>query len=248
MRSVKYFLKFGEAEHLQEFVSGNLYCSNANIFHGIETNEKIKGQGDNLEASSKIVTHGITVMDQNTQKVITHSNNATGLVRYGPALKMPVFCLFSVFSDDCIETDAGHTFKLQEETKKVIIQHFPKADSVVLIPNPDRFLSDISDSINFQIHHGLVHYFNIDRPVQDMEYLNYLTQDSPPIKIGNTKTYQFYYQYAYRSLFCKDVFFADEQEYRIVLPTEQITKGTAYPVNFSTKYEVQDLQAFLSCH
>lgn len=49
MGEIKYLLKFGKREHLESLVQGNIYCSNAVTFWGIEDKLKIKGQGDILE-------------------------------------------------------------------------------------------------------------------------------------------------------------------------------------------------------
>lgn len=54
MGHIKFLLKFGEESHLKEFAKGSLYCSNAETFWGIEDKQKIKGQGDILEAGSRI--------------------------------------------------------------------------------------------------------------------------------------------------------------------------------------------------
>ena len=40
MTDIKYLLKFGKREHLQDLTDGNLYCSNATTFWGIE--DKLK--------------------------------------------------------------------------------------------------------------------------------------------------------------------------------------------------------------
>lgn len=78
----------------------------------------------------------------------------------------------------------------------------------------------------------------------DMEYMRYLVQDVPPVKSDRETRYTFYADYAYRILFCKDIFFEKEQEYRIVLPDETIENGKSYPVDFSTEYEICDLNYF----
>ena len=54
----------------------------------------------------------------------------------------------------------------------------------------------------------------------------------------------FYADYAFRVLFCKDVFFEQEQEYRIVLPNEKIEVGKSCPVQLSADYEIYDLNTF----
>lgn len=69
-------------------------------------------------------------------------------------------------------------------------------------------------------------------------------QDVPPVKCDKGTRYTFYEDYAFRVLFCKDVFFEKEQEYRIVLPNEVIEGGKSYLVKFSDKYEIYDFPFF----
>jgi len=78
----------------------------------------------------------------------------------------------------------------------------------------------------------------------DMEYMKYLMQDASPEKVDGGIRYTFYADYAFRVLFCKDVFFEQEQEYRIVLPNETIEAGKSYPVRLSKDYEIIDLHTF----
>ena len=59
MADIKYLLKFGKREHLESLVSGNIYCSNAITFWGIEDKLKIKGQGDILEAGTRVCLKNI---------------------------------------------------------------------------------------------------------------------------------------------------------------------------------------------
>ena len=96
MTDIKYLLKFGKREHLQDLTDGNLYCSNATTFWGIEDKLKIKGQGDILEASSRMFAQKMTMHNPETNEVIGEFGQSNGLVRIGPAEKMPVFCLFAV--------------------------------------------------------------------------------------------------------------------------------------------------------
>lgn len=78
----------------------------------------------------------------------------------------------------------------------------------------------------------------------DMEYMKYLVQDTlPKVEKGKT-TYSFMAEYAYRVLFCKDIFFKREQEYRIVLPEETIYEGTKYPVKIQENISIQPLDDF----
>lgn len=75
--------------------------------------------------------------------------------------------------------------------------------------------------------------------------IKYVTQDTPPQKKGKYKTiYVFKVDYVYRVLFCKNVFFADEQEYRILLPTGKIESGTKYPFSTNVEIKVKNIKKF----
>ena len=63
MSDIRFLLKFGEKKHMENLVAGNLYCSNAQTFWGIEDNMKIRGQGDVLEASTVVYAQSMTMCD-----------------------------------------------------------------------------------------------------------------------------------------------------------------------------------------
>lgn len=253
--NLRFFLKFGEKKHIEEFASGILYCSNAVTFWGIEDKLKIKGQGDILEAGVKTFSQRMTMQDYETGKIAVINVPVNAIAHIEPAKHIPVFCLFAVFDDNCeITPDGSPRIKLSAETKATIREHFPKADSVAVISNPMQFVEDVEKSIGHRTEHECVHYFHIekglkieksDQTAMDMEYMKYLMQDTPPkVEKGKT-TYSFAAKYAYRVLFCKDVFFEREQEYRFVLPEEIIHSGTKYPVKIQENIPVYPIDQFL---
>ena len=253
MDEIKYLLKFGKREHLESLVKGNIYCSNAVTFWGIEDKLKIKGQGDILEAGTRMFAQKMIIQHPDTKEVIAECGKANGLVRIEPAEKMPVFCMFAVYEDNCKVDDVGNLIiNLSDDKKKTIREHFPNADAVVIIPNPEVFIEDVKRSIGTEIKTEKVNYFHIDKGYEttdgeiamDMEYMKYLMQDASPEKVDGGTRYTFYADYAFRVLFCKDVFFEQEQEYRIVLPNETIEAGKSYPVQLSKDYEIIDLDIF----
>lgn len=113
-------------------------------------------------------------------------------------------------------------------------------------------MSDVENSIGREIKHGEVQYFYIDeglptddgRRAIDMQYMKYLVQDVPPVVENRKTTYRFLDKHVYRSLLCKDVFFRDEQEYRIILLNDEIITGTSFPVRYSHNIRVMDLDNF----
>lgn len=67
--SLRFLLKFGEKDHIEEFASGILYCSNAVTFWGIEDKLKIKGQGDILEAGVKTFAQRMAMQENETGEI-----------------------------------------------------------------------------------------------------------------------------------------------------------------------------------
>lgn len=256
---IKYLLKFGEKTHIEAFSKGVLYCSNAETFWGIEEKQKLRGQGDILEAGSKFFANKMQIQSHDTGCSSFINGRSDLLIRYEPAKYIPVFCMFSVNEADCELDENGHwAINLSAHKQNVIRKHFPKADAVAIIRDPELFLDNVSKSIGHEIKHGIVHYFQIDdgiksenggSPAIDMDYLMYLTQDIPPIIDQKKRTTQYFFgsDFAFRALFCKDVFFKDEQEYRIVLPNERITKGTSYTFFHNEKIDVVPIGELIGC-
>lgn len=255
MDGINFLLKFGEQDHIKEFAEGSLYCSDAVTFWGIEDELKLREQGDILEAGSRMFAQRMMITEHGTNNTTVIDKKSNGLVHIEPAEHMPVFCMFAVGEKDFSVDGKGNLIiDLSEKVKQTIREHFPKADTVGIIKDPDAFIQDIVDTIGCEVKHEKVHYFYIDKGLpanggkdtaMDMEYMMYLTKDNPPAVENGLKKYSFLADYAYRVLFCKDVFFEDEQEYRIVLPKETISCGTRYPVHIKQKVEIMSLDDFL---
>lgn len=135
-----------------------------------------------------------------TKEVIAEFRKANDLMRVELAEKMQVFCMFAVYEEDCKVDEHGNTFiNLSSNEKKTIREHFPNADAVAVILNPEAFIEDISKSIGTDIKAGKVKYFHIDkgygikdgRTAMDMEYMKYLMQDAAPEKVDCGTRYVF---------------------------------------------------------
>lgn len=68
MSQLKFLLKFGKNLHIEGFIKESLFCSNAETFWGIEKDKKIKGQGDILEAGSRMFTQRMIMQEHRTDK------------------------------------------------------------------------------------------------------------------------------------------------------------------------------------
>lgn len=253
MDEIKLFLKFGEREYLEDLQNGNLYFSNAQTFRYYEEKLFIKGQGDRLEGGSMIAANNVTMIDNTTHELIFTGIKSNMFVHYEPANLLPVFCIFTCFEKDCVTDENGElVVNLSDELKDNILSHFPKADTVAIVHNPQQFISDIQTTIGFKCKAGLVNYFHLmgfeseHGTANDLSYFKYLAQDVPPKKEGKQTVYSFNADYVYRSLLCKDVFFSKEQEYRFILPRTKIANAKVFSVRLQQKIELQDLNTFFA--
>jgi len=253
MSEIKFFLKFGERQYLESLQQGNLFFSNAQTFRYYEEQLFIKGQGDRLEGGSMIAANNMSMIDNDTNEPVFTGIKGNMFVHYEPANLLPVFCIFSCFEKDCVKNDDGTlSIKLSDEIKQNIITHFPKADTVAIIKEPELFIEDVHSTIGSECKSGLVNYFHLmgfnseQGTANDLSYFKYLTQDVPPKKEDGKTIYSFNAKYVYRSLLCKDVFFDKEQEYRFILPEINIIKPQEFPVKLQSKIELQNLATFFS--
>lgn len=67
-----------------------------------------------------------------TKEVIAEYGKSNGLVRVEPAEKMPLFCMFAAYDEECkIYNDGTVCINLSDDKKQTIRDHFPNADAVV---------------------------------------------------------------------------------------------------------------------
>lgn len=250
MDQIKFLLKFGERKYLERLQCGNLYFSNALKFRYYEEKLLIKGQGDRLEGGSMIHTNDFSLIDNSSDELVLSGVKSKMLIHYEPANMLPVYCLFACFGKDCHRDSGGNLhIHLGEDIKNDIISHFPKADTVAVISNPEKFIENVNESIGYENKSGLVNYFNLlgyDGKSNDLEYFKYLTQDIAPVKEDGKTTYTFNDKYVYRSLLCKDIFFNKEQEYRFILPSNKISDPREFKVKLSEEIQLEDIEMFFN--
>ncbi|MCR6547064.1 hypothetical protein GX865_06135 [Candidatus Saccharibacteria bacterium] len=250
MDNIQFLIKFGERTYMERFASGYLYFSHALKFREYENTLKIKGQGDRLEGGSKIFAQKFTMQSHDEPSKVGTASRANVTVTYEPANNIPVLCLFSCFDKDCMAVSANaYKITLDDKVKEDISSHFEKADTAVIIHNPAAFASDVHSAFSGACKTELVNYFHIEGfPMDDggysmdLQYFKYLSQDTPPQKAGKGLQYSFNADYVYRALFCKDVFFTNEQEYRVLLPEQSISAPKEYYVEYkNTKSSIVPL-------
>lgn len=242
------FLKFGEYEHMKALARGEMYFSNASNFRKIEENELIRGQGDKLEGGTSIKVKNMKVTD-NVSNDTLHSNIAGSLcIFYDGVKQLPVYSLFACNEKDCtLHNDGTLEFHFTDETKKSIRKHFPKADSVAIIKNPDKFIINVEKTIGTVVFSDLVRYFdiyanNMEEINNDLNYISYWLEIATHIQEGNEHKYTINENNVFRFLLCKDIFFENEQEYRFILPKDTIKKGTIYHIRLNQAISVVNLK------
>lgn len=249
MNEIICFLKFGEKEHMQGLARGEMFFSNALKYRQIEEELFIKGQGDKLEGGSLFHAQDIMMLDEQLSGIVSLGIGGDIFVRYENVALLPTYCLFACYEKDCTLNSGGEIeFHFSEEIKNNIREHFPKANAAAIIDKPIQFISDVKSSLTTECVSDVINYFNLygidskQGKTIDFEYIKYLTQDNPPQKVGNRTSYTFSEKYVYRALLCKDIFFKNEQEYRIILPKEKIQEGKIYKVNIENDISVVDLE------
>ena len=238
---IKLLIKFGEKRHLESLASGSMYFSHAQRFREFEEKLKIRGQGDRYEGASRIFAQRSSFQNKTSQEAQQLPDGSTFQITYESVDNIPVFCLFSCFERDCIVIDGGTVqININDVVQRDIVDHFVKADSALIIHNPTSFANDIRNSIKGNIKAEEVNYFHVEGYPRkeggfaiDLDYFKYLCQDTPPRKFKNGYVYSFNADYSYRALFCKDVFFTNEQEFRILLPEDSINEPTEYKITLN---------------
>ncbi|QSX06446.1 hypothetical protein JYG23_03005 [Sedimentibacter sp. zth1] len=251
MENVKFLLKFGGKKYLKDLQEGKLYFSNAYNFKNIEKEKLLKGQGDLLEGGTILIAQDLQITNNDNKEVI-NINDVKVKLNNDPANLLPVYCLFACFEKDCYKSyDGKYEIKLSEEIKETIISHFPKADAVAIIKEPQQFIDDVNSSIGYACKSNLVKYFHLKGImdskfgiVNDLDYYKYVTQDTPLVKKYGKIILTMNVDFIYRTLLCKDIFFCNEQEYRFILPEINIKKARNFPIHLNEKIEIVDLDLF----
>ena len=99
MSEILYLLKFGKKEHLKKLIDGKMYFGNAIIYRGIEEKLKTKGQGDKLEASTKLFSDNMKILDYETNELAAEFKgiNTHTVLRFPNANTILILCLFAVY-------------------------------------------------------------------------------------------------------------------------------------------------------
>lgn len=252
---VAYFIKFGESQYSNTFLHGELFFSNANRIRAIEAVQQHRGQGDDLENGGRILSVNAWVTDHETGRTFQLPKLSNFKIYYEPSDKMPLLSLFCVLKEDCKKESNGEMrVVLPEEVCNDIRNHFQKADSGVVVENPAILVNDVCAGISSRVIYDLVKYFNFDGYTRkdgtrsnDLAYMVYLaTGSNDLLDFSKMRVMSFDEQFSYRALFCKDVFFTNEREFRFVLPDITLSAPQIFSIKPSTRMVVLGIEELLS--
>lgn len=247
---IKYLLKFGEREKISGIQTGKVWMSTPEALRPLEY-ELVKGQGDKLEGGMHIYSSKMQLTDPTTGFTVTQTGDFNFDILMNPFNNVPIYCMFAVYDSEV----ASGEIKLALETQTIIREHFPKADSVAVIKKPHDFIREFEESIHDDNENsvipcisGKINYFNMygigDKHAIDGRFIDFITNGREPKRIDNKKQIPIYVDDAWRYLFCKDVFFQGEQEYRFILPDVSVDKGRLFEVNLSENIRIYGLDEF----
>lgn len=148
--------------------------------------------------------------------------------------EIPIYCLFSGYKEDLIEKDGKYVINVSQKKKEVILRDFHDSDSVIVIRNPQKFINDIVRSIGTDVESRLVNY------ARDDVYIDTSMMDEKISKNGE-KCYVVTTENAKNFAFYKEGYYKMQQEYRVMLPNENISTRKTYYVNFTDTYDILDI-------
>lgn len=238
MKNVPFLLKFCERKWGEELQKGNFYFNTPDNFRKIEFESKERGQGDKFDGMMELGTESLSVN-----------------IDFGEHTKYrPTLCLTAGFPEDILEKEEKLFIKLPKKLKCDIKSHFPNADTVALIKNPDLLISDlgkrysdvIADNViyinnkdkgkeltiaDFVVRRDFPSYENKDELLKLLKSKDY--QDSMPRQKNGKLYYNITEKNCHNTLFIKDDFFQNQHEFRIILKDHIINKGKTFKVDLS---------------
>lgn len=235
------FIKFGSKEHLSSLMgSGEMFFNPCEYFRNLEDEERKKGIGDANDGGICSKFENALVVDT-AKNCYTLSGQSLSVIT-APSLHTPIFCLR--------KTEQKH---ISFEYRKKLRDQFPSHTHALVIEDEHSFL----ESIRFSFHNKAFAHKIFYQDDWYIDYIEFIRSGSSDIFFYPTKNHRNSYYMAlnyishngektiltidnsnfYKTMFCKSLFFKDQEEYRIVLPYEQISSGE--------KYYIEPLDSYL---
>lgn len=227
---ILFLIKFGKRDHLQEICDGFIRFSPSQQYVDQEIKTHDKGQGDMLEGKMKLQVSSAKMYHPETNELLVGITKPTVFtISIQDVNNMPIVCFFSGTNKDCmVDACTGRNkIFLKEEIIETIKNDFHYPDSALIIFEPSKFISNVNKALNTTSNN--VRYY--DYSIQTLQQYQFLCSGSETGTVG-TMTYE----NRYRHLLCKDIAFANQQEYRFIKLDELIGEAKKYPIKFDISY------------
>lgn len=226
-------IKYGKEEHLKQIIDGKIRFSPSQTYIKMEKELHNKGQGDLLEGKMRIKSTNTRMHDYETKELKLECPNADFIVGLDEVNNMPIFCISKYDMEDTIDYIDKNNYKIcisQDEIES-IKKDFSSATHALIILEPDRFIDSIKQ-IDRGIKNGEIRYY--DYSINPLQMFMYLTTGEE--EIITNQVLSFTEDNKYRILFCKDIAFANQKEYRFINTQRLIDEAISCDFNFNTKY------------
>lgn len=229
---IKFMVKYGKAEHLQQIIDGSLRLTPSQTYIKIEEAQHNKGQGDLLEGKMKIQMESARLYDINTHELIRVLPKSTGVISIQDVSDMPIFCLSHYGSEYIRENNGNFYIQIDEKHLESIKKDFLDATHALVILEPEKFIYDIKNIEGTEFVCDKIQYYNYD--INTIQMYMFLTNGDTEIKTN--KELSMTYENRYRHLLCKDIAFENQREYRFIGLDELIKEPVARPFTFTSRY------------
>ena len=171
--------------------------------------------------------------DYETNELKLECPNADFIVGLDEVNNMPIFCISKYDAEDTIDYIDKNNYKIcisQDEIES-IKKDFSSATHALIILEPDRFIDSIKQ-IDRGIKNGEIRYY--DYSINPLQMFMYLTTGEE--EIITNQVLSFTEDNKYRILFCKDITFSNQKEYRFINTQRLIDEAISCDFDFNTKY------------
>lgn len=229
--NIRLFAKFGKREHLEQITNGKIRFTPTIQYIKIEEEQKNKGQGDKNEGLLHFIPQKLNINGKDydiSKKKINFKVQGVN--------NIPVLCLMALSAESFENNnDNKYLIELKEDIKETIKRDFTNADTVLLILEPKKLITEIEKIC--QCKHELVNYYDFKE--NSFSYYNYLTS------VNSDTTGKMQEDDIYKHLLCKDSYFKSQNEYRIIKMDEKIDNAISIDFNFNSKYKLLPIENIL---
>ena len=230
------FIKYGAENHLSDFCSkGEMYFNPCKYFRDLEEEQKKKGVGDGNDG-------GLCLQAEKVRAILPSgigfegSDVSLSLI-VDPALKTPTFCI-----------RRAETASISREYREKLREQFPNHTHALIIEDEAAFLKNIKRSFRGKAFAHDVFY----QSIVTIEFVDFLNSGISEIDFCPPKKQSRYYMALrywpeenhessiverriddsnfFMTMFRKDTFFTDQNEFRIVLPYTNLTAGRVFKI------------------